>query len=160
MATPQWDERYLEYRPNHRVSLLIRAAIFVPSGLLITVLLLIAVRDLPGTILIVIFLGLGALALDTEGYQTTRDLFSQPMTSRGRVRRQWKKGRFLFFGRVNYLLAEARDEADPDSKAKTRLFEVGEIAARELQPGDEILVTHWPHTNAIIALERTARASE
>src|SRR5690606_38321172 len=91
MATPPWDERYLEYRPNHRVSLLIRAAIFVPSGLLITVLLVIAARDLPGTILIVIFLGLGALALDTEGYQTTRDLFSQPMTSRGRVRRQWKK---------------------------------------------------------------------
>lgn len=160
MTIPEWDERYLEYRPNHRVGLFIRAAIFVPSGLALTALLAFALLDLPRTILIVIFVGLGALAVDTEAYHSVRDLMAQPVTSRGRIQRKWKKGRFLFFGRVNYLLVSARDEADPDAKAKSRLFEVGELAARELEPGDEILALHWPHTNAIIALERTARGEQ
>ncbi|MCK9487358.1 MAG: hypothetical protein M0R73_11780 [Dehalococcoidia bacterium] len=160
MAIPEWDERYLEYRPNHRVSLLIRAAIFVPAAVLLTTLLVFAALQLPGTIILVLFLGIGALAVDIEAYHTARDLASEPMTSRGRIERQWKKGRFLFFGRVNYLLVSARDEADPDANPRNRLFEVGAVAALELQPGDEVLTTHWPHTNAIIALERVARAPE
>ncbi len=158
MAIPEWDDRYLEYRPNHRVGLLIRTAIFVPSALLLTGLLVLALMELPSTILIVILLGLGALAVDMEAYHSVRDLMSEPVTSRGRIQRQWRKGRFLFFGRVNYLLVSTRDPQDPDAKPKSRLFEVGAVSAMELQPGDEIEALHWPRTNTIVTLERTARA--
>ncbi len=160
MTTPPWDERYLEYRPNHRTGLVIRGVLFVPAAIVLTTLLAFAALGLPNTIIIVLFVGIGALAIDMEAYHTVRDLLAQPVTTRGRIERQWKKGRFLFLGRVNYLLVSARDESDPDAKPRTRLFEVGEIAARELQPGDEILTTHWPHTNAIIALERVGRAAQ
>src|SRR3546814_9292274 len=104
VTIPPWDERFLEYRPNHRTGLLVRAAIFVPGGILLTVLLALALRGLPSTIVIVVIVGLGALAVDMEAYQSVRDLTSHPMTSRGPIERKWRKGRFPFLARANSLL--------------------------------------------------------
>ena len=159
--TPEWHDGYLEYRPNHRTGLLIRAAIFVPSAVVLSVLLIIAVMGLPNSIILFIFVGIGALAVNIEAYHTVFDLFSKPLTSRGRIERKWSKGRFLFFGKINYILVAAREVgADPDSKPRDRLFEVGAISAIELNLGDEVIVHHWPRTNAIVTLEAGERAKQ
>lgn len=153
---PEYDDRrYLEYRHNHRFALIRRAVIYVPGAVALTSLLVWAALGLPSTVVIVIFLSVGALAIDIEAYQSLRDLSASPVTSRGLVQRKWSKGRFLFFGRVHYLLVSTRGvDMPPDTKPKDRLFEVGPIAARELDLGDEVEILHWPHTNTVITLER------
>ncbi|MEX1023428.1 MAG: hypothetical protein WD058_09805 [Dehalococcoidia bacterium] len=162
--TPEWDERYLEYRANHRFALVRRAVLFVPAALILTGLLVIASLELPSSIILVIFLGIGALAIDVEAISTVRDLASAPITSRGRIERKWSKARFLFFGRVNYLLVAAREVTergvDTDLKPRDRLFEVGPIAAGELNLGDEVQAVHWPHTNQVVALERLSTSPD
>jgi len=138
---------------------MIRAVIFLPSALVLTGLLIIATMGLPNSIILFIFVGIGALAVNIEAYHTLFDLFATPMTSRGRIERKWSKGRFLFFGKINYILVAAREEgADPESKPRDRLFEVGPISAIELDLGDEVIVHHWPRTNAIVTLEVGDRA--
>lgn len=155
---PEWDERYLEYRPNHRTGLIIRTAIFTPAAVVGLILTVVAILGLPNSIILLILVGIGTLAVGVEAYQGLTDLFAQPLHSRGRIERKWQKSRFLFFGRVNYLLVATRpDEADADAKSKDRLFEVGPVAAREMNLGDEVIVLHWPRTNAIITLEAGKR---
>lgn len=155
---PEWDERYLEYRPNHRTGLIIRAALFTPAAIVGLVLLTVALLGLPNSIILLLIVGIGTVAVCVESYQSLKDLFAQPMRSRGRIERKWRKARFLIFGRVNYLLVATREEgADPDSKPKDRLFEVGEVTAREVTLGDEVIVLHWPGTNSILTLEAGER---
>lgn len=151
---PEWDERYLEYRPNHRTGLMIRTALFTPAAVVGLVLVTIAILGLPNSIILLLIVGIGTVAVCVEAYQGIRDLMGQPMVSRGRIERKWQKSRFLFFGRVHYLLVAAREDgADPESKPKDRLLEVGPVAARELNLGDEVIFRHWPGTNTIITLE-------
>ncbi|MEI7926393.1 MAG: hypothetical protein WCI61_09430, partial [Chloroflexota bacterium] len=68
-----------------------------------------------------------------------------PATTRGQVARLWKKSRFLFAGRVDYMLVDRK------------LFEVNPISATELHEGDEVIVEHWPHTNVLISLQRAPK---
>ena len=154
-------DRYLEYRDNARLGIVRQAAIYVPSGLVLTGLLAVAVMNLPNAIVAVIVLAIFSLPVDLEAIQAVRDLLrKEPVTSRGVIDRQWAKSRFMFLGRVRYLLVDLRRVdgqggavLDPDAKAKGTLFEVEELANHQLHPGDEIEVVHWPHTNAIVSLE-------
>jgi hypothetical protein len=155
---PEWDDRYLEYRPNHRTGLIIRTAIFTPAAVVGLILLAVAILGLPNSIILLVLVGIGTVAVCVEAYQGLHDLFAKPVLSRGRIERKWQKSRFLFFGRVNYLLVAAREDgADPESKPKDRLLEVGPVSARELNLGDEVIVRHWPGTNTIITLEAGER---
>lgn len=147
VTLPEYDpERYLEYRANHRLALYIRAAIFVPSGIALTAVLVVALMQ--GAWVAVVVVGIGAVAVDSEAISTVRDLVSKPVTTQGKVGRSWKKARFLFLGSIHYIMVRGR------------LFEIGPVAAMELRPGDEIRAYHWPHTNAIITLERIAETKD
>lgn len=152
-------DRFLEHRDNARFAIWRQAAIYVPSGVLLTSLLALGILNLPNAIIAVVVLTLFALPVDIEGIQAVRDLVRrEPVTSRGVVDRQWAKSRFLFLGRVRYVLAELRrvedGQVDPGRKPSRSLFEVAELTNMQLTPGDRIEVVHWPHTNAIVSLER------
>ena len=147
MREPQSDEiDYLEQRRNHRPALVRRALLLTPTAIAATGLLFYSAQYLWGSLLPVIIIALCAIAVDFEAVSTLRDLRSQPTTTRGRVDRLWKKSRYLFLGRVDYMLVGRL------------LFEIGPVAATELRPGDEVVVEHWPHTAIVITLGRTARA--
>lgn len=156
-------DRYLEYSDNARFKIWRQAAIYVPSGLVLTGLLIVALVNLPNSIVAVVVLTIFTIPVDMEAVQSVRDLLrGGPVTSRGEIDRQWSKARFMFLGRVRYLLVDARrvedGRIDPDRKAKGALFEVGELADHQLAPGDEIEVVHWPYTNTIVSLELLSTA--
>ncbi len=155
----------LEERDNPRLGLIRRAVIYIPAAILLTSLLVVAILSLPGSLIAALLLAVGALAMDVEAYQSSRDLLSPgPITSRGIVRRRWKKSRILFLGRVHYLLLESRPVTDgvvdEQAPAKRRLFEIRPLTALEVDPGDELEVVHWPHTNTIVSVTRLRRASD
>lgn len=150
--------RFVEQRDNARFAIWRQAAIYVPSGLLLTALLVVGVMNLPNSIVAVVVLSVFSLPVDMEAIAAVRDLFrSGPVTSRGVIDRQWAKARFMFLGRVRYLLVDLRrvedGQVNRDAKPKRTLFEVSELANMQLNPGDEIEVVHWPHTNSIVSLE-------
>lgn len=155
------DDRYLEYRANSRLGLARQALIYGPIGVFIAGLLVVAVGALPNSIIGVVILLLFGIPVMIVGYQAVADLAGRrPITSRGVIDRQFSKGRFLIFGRVNYLLADMRrvkgGAVVREGKPHRRLFEIGSEANDRLSPGDEIEVVHWPHTNHIVSLEKIA----
>lgn len=142
------DERYLEQNHDHRSKVVRRAIIFTPGAIVLTGLLIYAVLHLPQSIIMVIIVGLAAIALDLETLAVLRDLRAEPITTRGLVQRSWTKARFLFFGRVHYLLV------------KRRLFEVDPLTGLDLRADDEIEVVHWPHSNVVVTVELIAKAEQ
>jgi hypothetical protein len=142
------DERYLEQRHNHRAMVVRRAVIFTPGAIVLTGLLVYAIMNLPGSIVMTIIVGIAAIALDIETIAVLRDLRSEPTTTRGLVQRSWTKARFLVFGRVHYLLI------------KRRLFEVDPLTGLELRPDDEVEIQHWPHSNVVVTVELIQKAEQ
>lgn len=149
VTLPEYDnQRYLEYRPDHRTALVRRTALLGVMGLIATPLFIVAVLNLPNSWIAALIFGVMAFSADMEVLSALRDLRARPVTTVGRVGKTWRKGRFLFFGSIFYVMVNGR------------LFELGPVAAHELQRGDEVSIYHWPHTNQIITLERTRRHSE
>jgi hypothetical protein len=48
------------------------------------------------------------------------------------------------FGRVHYVLIGRK------------VFEIGPVAAAEVADGDQLRISHWPHTNGVISIHRTS----
>lgn len=140
------DRNVLEERSNTRTSVAIRAALLTPLAiLLLGVLIFVSIPRLPEAFLAVFVLALGGIPAAIEAVSAIRDLRATPTTTRGTVRRLWKKSRFLFVGRVDYMLVDRK------------LFEINAITATELHEGDEVIVEHWPHTNILISLQRAPK---
>lgn len=136
------DRNILEERANTRRSVVIRAVLLTPTAIVLLTLLSISVTYLPASFLAVFVLTLGGIPAAIEAVASLRDLRATPTTTQGTIRRLWKKSRFLFAGRIDYMLVEGK------------LFEVNPISASELHEGDEVIVEHWPHTNVLISLRR------
>lgn len=136
------ERRVIEERPNSRPSVVLRAALLTPVALALLALLGLSITYLPSSFLAVTVLTLGGIPATIEAISAIRDLTAQPTTTRGTVRRLWKKSRYLFVGRVDYMLVDRK------------LFEVSAITATELREGDEVVIEHWPHTNILISLSR------
>ena len=98
------EPNVLESRANSRRSVVLRAVILTPMAVLLLSLLAISVQYLPSSFLAVTVLALGGIPAGIEAYSAIRDLRTEPITTRGTIRRLWKKTRFLFFGRVDYML--------------------------------------------------------
>ena len=142
-----FDPRLLQSRSDSRSAVLRRAIILTPSALVLLAMLSISVTYLPQSWFPVLLLGLATAAAAIEAIAALRDLRAQPTSTRGVVQRLWKKSRFLFFGRIDYMIVNRR------------LFEVDAIAATELREGEEVVIEHWPHTNVIISLARPPAAT-
>lgn len=136
------ERRVIETRPDTRKTILLRAVILTPMAILILSLLAVVITSLPGSFFGVAILALCGIPAAIEARAAIRDLRAAPIVTQGRIDRLWHKFRFMFFGRVNYMLVDRR------------LFEVGRAAAVELLEGDEVVIEHWPHTNTVISLAR------
>ena len=136
------DHNVLEQRTDSRSSVVKRAMLLTPTAIALVAILVYAIQFLPNSFIAVFVLTLGGIPAAIEAFAAIRDLNATPTTTRGRVRRLWKKSRYLFVGRVDYMLVEKR------------LFEVNALTATELHEGDEVLVVHWPNTNVLISLTR------
>lgn len=136
------DPRVLEERPNSRTSVILRAVLLTPLAVALLALLGLSVTYLPSSFLAVTVLTLGGIPAAIEAVSAIRDLNARPVITRGAVARLWKKSRYLFVGRVDYMLVNRK------------LFEVSAVSATELHEGDEVVIEHWPHTNIVISLSR------
>jgi hypothetical protein len=139
------DPNVLEERSNSRTSVILRAAILTPMAVVLLSLLALSAQYLPASFLAVFVLTLGGVPAAIEAVAALRDLKATPTTTRGTVSRLWKKSRFLFAGRVDYMLVDRK------------LFEINALSATDLHEGDEVIVEHWPHTNILISLQRAPK---
>lgn len=140
------SELILEERDDHRRRLLRTVLIYTPGGVIATGLFLVAAVSLLsgniGAIFAAVIMGLIAFAIDYEALSAVRDLRAEPTVTEGQVLRKWSKGRIAIFGRVHYVLIGRS------------VFEVGPVAAAEVQAGDHLRIEHWPHTNGVISVHR------
>lgn len=82
-----------------------------------------------------------------EAYGGWRDLRSEPVETRGAVRRTWAKGTVLWFFRSHYVHVERV------------VFDVPRSTWADLQAGDVVRVEHWPRTKRVIAVHRIERSA-
>jgi hypothetical protein len=140
------SELLVEERDDHRSRLLRTVFIYTPGGVIATTLFVIAALSLlsgnVGAIFATVIMGLIAFAIDYEALSALRDLRAEPTVTEGQVLRKWSKGRIAIFGRVHYVLIGRA------------VFEIGPVAAAELQNGDHLRIEHWPHTHGVIAVHR------
>ena len=134
------DSRYVDQQPHHRRALVQRAVLLTPVAVLVTGLFLVALSNQAWVMVVII--GIVAVAADVEAIAALRDLRARPVLTQGVVGRTWKKSRYLFIGRVDYMLVDGA------------LFEISAIAATELQAGDEVIVEHWPHSHLVVSIAR------
>ena len=139
------DPNVLEERSGSRTSVLLRAALLTPTAIVLLTLLAWSAQHLPASFLAVFVLLLGGIPAAIEAVAALRDLRAEPTTTQGTISRLWKKSRFLFAGRVDYMLVSGK------------LFEINPLSATELHEGDEVIVDHWPHTNVLISLRRAPK---
>jgi len=95
-----------------------------PSGLIITLLLLLLAAFLTGH----------------QSVQSLRDLRSSPRLSTGLVDRKWSRAD-LFVLRSYYIYVDRS------------VFKVTPLIYIELEEGDTVSVNHYPHTNTVISVE-------
>ena len=158
-------QRILEQRDRPRFPIIVRTAIYVPAAVVLIGLWSIALLSLPGSWFAFVVLSLGAFPFAIEAYQGAADLLgSGPVTSHGMVERNWNKSRLMLLGRVHYLLVSARPviegEVDESANPTRLLFEIQPLTAEALEPGDEIEVLHWPHTNTVVSMTLVERVVE
>ena len=136
----------LEERQKHRRTVIRQAVVYTPSALFVLVLLGISLVSIAGgsygAIIPAVILGLVSLALVSQSVAALRDLFGQPTTTTGVVRRAWSKGMLLGFFRSYYLLV---------GKA---VFDVGVVVHAQVQEGDRLEVHHWPHSKTVISVRK------
>jgi len=136
------DPNVLEQRDNSRTAVVMRALLLTPVAAVMLGLLAFSITFLPSSFVAVTILTLGGIPAAIEAVNALRDLRATPKETRGQVERLWTKARYLFVGRVDYMLVNRK------------LFEVNAITRAELQVGDEVVIQHWPHTHIVISLAR------
>lgn len=138
----------IEERPPERGPTVRKVILYAPTTAAVLALFLTAITALfggnGGATIPAVLLGLVGFAVSFELISALRDLRSEPAVMEGTADRIWRKSKFLFFGRQDYLLVNRK------------VFEVGVIAATELQTGQRVSIRHWPHTMRVITLERIA----
>ncbi len=94
-----------------------------------------------GGIIILVIVGLVAVLLGFQSIEALRDLRTDLTETRGTLRRKWSRSDFIFW-RSHYL------------QVGDSVFSVQRIAHELLQPGDDIVIEHYPHTGAVESLAR------
>lgn len=94
-----------------------------------------------GGIIILVIVGLVAVLLGFQSIEALRDLRTDLTETRGTLRRKWSRSDFIFW-RSHYL------------QVSDSVFSVQRIAHEILQPGDEVVIAHYPHTGAVESLAR------
>lgn len=139
-------QEMIEERPPDRRLIMRNVVIYGPTSLVVGALFLLSLGALlsgnAGAVLPGFILAIISFAVLYELIAALRDLRKEPVTTEGTADRIWKKSKFLIFGRQDYLLVDRK------------VFEVGPIAATELQEGHHVSIKHWPHTMRVVTIER------
>ena len=152
--------RLMEEHPRSRRTLWRMALIYTPTATLALVLASIALYNLVtgsiGAVVGVILLSPIAIALTYQAVTALRDLFAQPVRTRGEVARLWDKGTVLWMSRSYYTLVEAPKAADP-SRLDHHVFVISQLSSLDLRDGMLVEAEHWPHTNTLLRLWEVER---
>lgn len=97
-----------------------------------------------GGIFLLLLLTIVVFLAGFQSIQSLRDLRSSPVTSGGPVIRKWRRAEFLLF--PAYYLYVNRN-----------VFRVPPLSYREVEQGDVVAVTHYPHTATVIEVKRIRR---
>jgi uncharacterized protein (DUF58 family) len=97
-----------------------------------------------GGIFLLLLLTIAVFLAGFQSVQSLRDLRSSPVTSEGPVTRKWRRAEFLLF--PAYYLYVNRS-----------IFKVPPLSYREVEQGDVVAVTHYPHTATVIEVKRVRR---
>ena len=97
-----------------------------------------------GGIFVLLLLTIVVFLAGFQSIQSLRDLRSSPVTSEGPVIRKWRRAEFLLF--PAYYLYVNRN-----------VFRVPPLSYREVEQGDVVAVTHYPHTATVIEVKRIRR---
>ena len=97
-----------------------------------------------GGIFLLLLLTIVVFLAGFQSIQSLRDLRSSPVTSEGPVIRKWRRAEFLLF--PAYYLYVNRN-----------VFRVPPLSYREVEQGDVVAVTHYPHTATVIEVKRVRR---
>ena len=140
----------IEERPLERRFLVRNILIYAPTAAIVLTLLAMSVNAIfqgrAGAFLPGFILGVISFAVLYELIAAIRDLRAEPVVLEGTADRIWKKSKLLFFGRQDYVLVDRK------------VFEIGALAATELQQGQRLSIKHWPHTMRVITVERIREA--
>lgn len=92
-------------------------------------------------IVIIIIVALVTLLLGFQSLLSLRDLGADLKETRGPIGRKWDRGEMFFF-RAYFI------------RIGTDIFKISPLAYREIGEGDEIIVSHLPHTNTVESISR------
>jgi hypothetical protein len=97
-----------------------------------------------GGIFLLLLLTIVVFLAGFQSIQSLRDLRSSPVTSEGSVIRKWRRAELLLF--PAYYLYVNRS-----------VFRVPPLSYREIEQGDVVAITHYPHTATVIEVKRVRR---
>ena len=128
-----------------RASLWRTALVFAPLFLLslggmVVIIVNLALEGASGLIVTLVLLTLAALLTGHQAIQSIRDLLSPPKETTGPIRRRWSRADAIVI-RSYYIHVEGG------------VYKVDPAIYLELKEGDPVTITHYPHTNTVIAVE-------
>lgn len=93
-----------------------------------------------GGIPLLVVLGLLALLVGFQSIQSLRDVWGEPRVTRGEIVRKWKRADLLVFPGYYFYV-------------KKTVFRVAPLIYHQLEEGDTVSVTHYPHTATVVTVE-------
>jgi len=98
-----------------------------------------------GGIFLVVLLTIVVFLTGFQSIQALRDLRSSPVATEGAVVRKWRRAELLIFP-THYFYVNRN------------VFRVPPLMYREIEQGDVVAITHYPHTSTVIEVKRLRRA--
>lgn len=116
-------------------------------ALALAVAVLSVARILDGGVILDGLAALVALLLGYQTMQTVRDLYAHPVCIDGPIGRHWSKTDFILV-RSHYI------------SLKRTIFSIPVEEWFDLDEGDSVAVTYFPHTNTVISVDRLTLARD
>ncbi len=97
----------------------------------------------------VVIVALVATFVGYQGLQAIRDLRAEPTVTAGKVRRKWRRATFLV-AQHSYI------------QVGKRVFKIDPAAYDAIDPDDDVVITHLPHTLGVetLTMSRPPRGGE
>jgi hypothetical protein len=94
-----------------------------------------------GAIPLLVILGIVALLAGYQSMLSLRDLVAEPTVTEGQILRKWKRADlFVFQGHYIYV--------------NRNVFKIDPLEYHRLEEGDSVSVTHYPHTNSVVSVQK------
>ncbi|MDI6857705.1 MAG: hypothetical protein QME71_05265 [Dehalococcoidia bacterium] len=133
--------------PSARGSVIRDAIIFTPFFLAFAAAWIAAfISEGNGAIPLLVILGLVTLLSGYQSVQALRDLVAKPQVTEGEISRKWR-GTDMFVLRSHYIYVNRK------------VFKIDPLEHQQLEEGDLVAVTHYPHTNAVVSVRKTGKKS-